>query len=285
MIPKITHSRSQLTHCYLNPPFEDGARTFFVPLDTYPDVFKQTKTNIFDKAPQGWKISQTGKMKYLWFPPGVLDQNDIASIKEWQDKFSHYVLLGLNNNIVAHFTEELDFSMALDYNRFPPPNKKRTIYGEAEYQLKYQDSRPHFQVLRNALVEAVGELPIPKAFDDSYCISCIPGSPEKRTIPRRLAKKVANDLDVDFVDANLNCTKAGLKNVSVEDKIPIWQQLYDDACVEIVGDIEDKLVIVVDDLYQSGVTLWSFAKFLKEQGAKHVFGLPCVKSLRDSDNQ
>ncbi len=27
------------------------------------------------------------------------------------------------------------------------------------------------------------------------------------------------------------------------------------------------------------------AKFLKDQGATHVIGLPCVKSLRDSDNQ
>lgn len=41
---------------------------------------------------------------------------------------------------------------------------------------------------------------------------------------------------------------------------------------------------MVDDLYQSGATMWEYAKFLKSLGAICVFGIVCVKSLRDSDN-
>lgn len=41
---------------------------------------------------------------------------------------------------------------------------------------------------------------------------------------------------------------------------------------------------MVDDLYQSGTTMWEYAKFLKTLGARFVFGIVCVKSLRDSDN-
>ncbi|HRI67091.1 MAG TPA: hypothetical protein PK156_22755 [Polyangium sp.] len=44
-------------------------------------------------------------------------------------------------------------------------------------------------------------------------------------------------------------------------------------------------VIVLDDLYQSGVTLWSFARCLKLMGASSVHGVACVKSWRDTDNQ
>ena len=46
----------------------------------------------------------------------------------------------------------------------------------------------------------------------------------------------------------------------------------------------DKDVIIIDDLYQSGVSMWSYAKFLKSLGAKRVMGISAVKSLRDSDN-
>jgi len=31
--------------------------------------------------------------------------------------------------------------------------------------------------------------------------------------------------------------------------------------------------------------MWCYAKYLKDQGARHVLGLPCVKSLGDGDNQ
>ncbi len=279
MIPRITHSRSVLMSHFNE--YEDGALSLFVSSDTYPDLFTFLYPEIVAKAPNGWRQK---KMAYLWFPPKVLDEDDLENMREWREKFERYVLLGLNAHIKDHFDDELDFCMALDFN-YDPTTEKRTIYGEAEYQLKYQGSRQHFQVLTNALAEAIADLPIPAEHQESYCISCIPGPPAQQTIPRRLASAIVAKLEVDFIDSNLNCPKAGLKGVSVAEKIPIWKKLYDEDCVKIAGSVKDRLVVVVDDLYQSGVTLWMYAKFLKEQGAAHVIGLPCVKSLRDSDNQ
>lgn len=83
----------------------------------------------------------------------------------------------------------------------------------------------------------------------------------------------------------LTCPKSALKGVSVEEKIRIWQELYDGGCVELSASVDGRTVVIVDDLYQSGATMWMYAKYLKEQGARHVFGLACVKSLRDTDNQ
>ncbi len=75
-----------------------------------------------------------------------------------------------------------------------------------------------------------------------------------------------------------------IPRITVEKKIPIWQDLYNQGCVVLAADVTGRLVVVIDDLYQSGATMWAYAKFLKSRGAAHVFGLPCVKSLRDSDN-
>jgi len=279
MIPRIEHSRSQL-QSHLNE-YDNGAMSLFVPSDTYPELFEFQFPEIVAKAPNGWRQKN---MAYLWFPENALDEGEIESINEWREKFAQYVLLGLNQHIEGFFSDEVNFCMALAFN-FDPAAGKRTIYGEAEYQLKYQGSRQHLQVLAHALVEAIPDLPIPPEHRDSYCMSCVPGPPDEASVQYRLASTVAKKLGVDFIDADLNCPKPGLKGVTVEQKIPIWQTLYDDDCVALSGSIEDRLVVVVDDLYQSGATLWMYAKFLKEQGATHVFGLPCVKSLRDTDNQ
>lgn len=279
MIPRVTHSRSQL-QSHLNE-YDNGAMSLFVSSDTYPALFDFHFPSISAQAPHGWRQKN---MAYLWFPEDALSAEDVDTINEWREKFETYVLLGLNPNIEDFFTHELDFCMALDFN-YDPAAQKRTIYGEAEYQLKYQDSRQHFQVLRDALVEAVSDLPIPARFRDSYCISCVPGPADDASVQCRLALAVAKKRGVDFIDADLNCPKPGLKGMSVEDKIPIWEGLYDDGCVELSDSVDGRLVVVVDDLYQSGATLWMYAKFLKDQGAATVIGLPCVKSLRDSDNQ
>jgi hypothetical protein len=258
MIPRITHSRSQL-QSHFNE-YEDGAQSFFVSSDTYPDLFALRYPQIVAKAPKGWRQK---KMKYLWFPSGALDEGDLQNITEWREKFGQYVLLGLNRHIEGHFKDELDFCMALDLN-YDPLTEKRTIFGEAEYQLKYQKSPQHFQVLGNALIDAIGDLPIPPDLEGSYCITSIPCPPDRKSIACRLASAVAK---------------------KIGEKIPIWEKLYAADCVKIAKTVQDRLIIVIDDLYQSGVTLWMYAKFLKQQGAAHVIGLPCVKSRRDSDNQ
>ena len=44
-------------------------------------------------------------------------------------------------------------------------------------------------------------------------------------------------------------------------------------------DLNGKTVLLVDDMYQSGITLQYIAMRLKERGADRVFGMALVKSL------
>jgi orotate phosphoribosyltransferase-like protein len=48
--------------------------------------------------------------------------------------------------------------------------------------------------------------------------------------------------------------------------------------------VADKTIVVVDDLYQSGLTINYIAEELRQVGAKEVFGLAAVKTLRNDDN-
>ena len=99
-----------------------------------------------------------------------------------------------------------------------------------------------------------------------------------------LSEVLANNLGINFIDATLLCKKPQMKKLPVQNKIQTWDNLYKERQISIKCNVSDKNIIIVDDLYQSGITMWKYAKYLKSMGAKTVFGLVCVKSLKDSDN-
>lgn len=283
MIPRILHSRSTL-YSYMTD-FEDGAWVFGVSRDTYPELFNLAHPEIVGKSPSGWRSNQAGNFRYLWFPPDVLDRNDIDAIADWRDRFGQYVLIGLNKHISMRFTNELDFCLALDFN-YDPRAEKRTLYGEAEYQLKYQRSRPYLKALQAGLQEALDDLPIPEADQDRVLLSCIPSYPDRWNVPKMLAVSLTTSRKRELIQTDLHCEKVATKGLPVEEKIPSWQKLYKTpGCIVCKGDMTDRTVVVIDDLYQSGATMWCYAQYLKQCGAKYVIGLICVKSLRDTDNR
>ena len=75
-----------------------------------------------------------------------------------------------------------------------------------------------------------------------------------------------------------------MKQLSIKEKIETWDKIYYNNGVEVDSSVKGKKIIVIDDLYQSGITMWEYARFLKSLGASLVFGMVCVKSLKDSDN-
>jgi predicted amidophosphoribosyltransferase len=79
--------------------------------------------------------------------------------------------------------------------------------------------------------------------------------------------------------------KPAAKNLTVDQKIAHWKRIVQAEAIQLSRPVEHGSVIVVDDLYQSGASLWSYARYLKSKQAAAVVGLACVKSLRDSDNR
>jgi len=281
MIPKITRNRCQL-FTYLRR-FDDGAHLFGMSRDIYPELFELARPHIARKA-KSRKLNENANCWQLWFPPDALEEEDIDNIESWQDRFKRYVLIGLNHHIENHFYDELDFCLALDFN-YVCPGGAHTPYGGAEYRYKYHHSLPDFSMLQEGLSKAYGDLPIPA--NDAVVITHVPAAPGKHNGPRELAKVIAKNLSVDYVDAMLFCDKSAMKELKIDQKIPEWERLYAcPECIELDGDVEGRTVVVIDDLYQSGATMWCYAKALKkEKDAKYVLGLACVKSLRDTDNQ
>lgn len=111
-------------------------------------------------------------------------------------------------------------------------------------------------------------------------------------MPAALANAVRNRLPASYwsvkdplVIPTLTMGKKSAKNLPIDQKSAQWEELVQAKAIRLSRSVKDCSVIVVDDLYQSGVSLWSVAKYLKTQQASMVVGLACVKSLRDTDNK
>lgn len=194
----------------------------------------------------------------------------------------------MSKNISPYFCNELDFCIALDFNYVY--GNGRTALGEAEYQLKYNNildfkERKEFaDFLFDKMISNCKYIPI--ANKEDWLISPMPSTRiGKQKLAWLLAKAMAEQTGISFLESNLTCEKPQMKELSIDKKIEVWKQIYKNGYVEISRNIYGKSVLIIDDLYQSGTTMWQYASFLKSLGAFRVFGMVCVKSLKDSDNR
>lgn len=282
-IPHPVRSRGHLWY-HINE-FDDGASVLTISGEVYPELFSIKFPMIECLAPKGWSQKEGKRTKYLWFPAGRPSDSDKQKVEGWCKRWEGYVLLGKGGPIAPYFGNELDFCMALSMTRESPDTQIRFKYGEAEYQLKYgnQDSK-HLTTLLDGLAIAYSDLPIVASQDD-VLLSSVP-SRSGNDLPGQLLTNLVPRLGVDMLRASLNCDKQQLKGLTFDRKIAEWKRIYGTAgAVTLDENVSEKTVVIIDDLYQSGATMWCYAEFLKQQGAKYVIGLAAVKSLRDSDNQ
>ena len=243
------------------------------------------------RSPRGWNESNTYPGLYnLWLPTGDYGRTTIENFMDWCEHVTKDVLwLGGNKNIEAFFEDELDFCIAADFNFHY--GAARTEMGEAEYNLKYNahnltaiQEDAYMNFMQSRMLECAEYIPTHK--NGEWLVSPMPATIDGRgKLAWRMAEALAKEMGHDFVEPLLRCEKPQMKNLTVAGKINVWNQLYSSGNVSIEDDIIRKNVIVIDDLYQSGTTMWQYARFLKGLGAKSVWGLVCVKSLKDSDNK
>lgn len=195
----------------------------------------------------------------------IKSEEEYERLKSFVEEFTSLVFL----------RDTLDLSVALSMHETEPGI--RTALGEHEFRVKYRSKQLDTTADKAALVaemqHRLEELPYFK-LADYIC-----------AVPSRnpFMKEIVNELKgFGFVDISNKVSwenKSGsLKNVNTaEEKLEMIQswglQLAEDL------DLKGKTILLVDDMYQSGVTMQYIAMRLKDAGAKRVFGMTLVKSL------
>jgi predicted amidophosphoribosyltransferase len=258
--------------------------------DKYVNIINYFFPILEENSPTKWKNSNNYEnTSNLWLPNRNYNLNTMPQFINWCKKVTEDVLwLGLNKNIGEYFNDELDYCIASDFN-FVYGNS-RTEIGEAEYQLKYNienlsvtERNKYANIIMSKMLDNCNYIPIDD--DSNWFVSPMPATETGRTkLAWQMAEEISKRLYLPLVKPILNDDKTQMKNLPINKKIETWEKIYYNNGVMLDNQVRGKNVIVVDDLYQSGATMWEYAKHLKTLGSRCVFGIVCVKSMRDSDN-
>lgn len=259
----------------------------------YVKIFENQEAAIFNKrCHKDWIASKYNSDELFNFFK-ELNEQDIYKIKDFIKIYSQYILIGKNPSLKQEFYDELDICMALDKNYSPPIDGEfpRTQIGEQFYQAKYNKCVKSLNKLKYKMSEAINNIPFSKTYTKSS-LTYMPKKPnEDYYLPEILAKSIIEDnsdkLDdyCTVIHSHLTINLQSMKDLPFIDKLQKWQSILSSDHIKISDSVSGKNVYIIDDLYQSGISMWSFAKFLKLKGANRVFGLVCVKAGKDTDNQ
>lgn len=188
------------------------------------------------------------------------------------------LLLTRTSHLDPHFTNELTEAYALDFNfQQGVEPLSYTVAGQLEHNAKENQDESAIAELAEMLADVIRHHP---TLSRAEVIAAVPPRPSKTFhLPSRLVDAIGLQLGrpVGLQLAKTEVPK--LKDLTLEQKIATLAQAF------TLGEaVAGKSILLVDDLYQSGVTLWSLARYLNAHGAREVFGLACVKSWRDTDN-
>lgn len=182
--------------------------------------------------------------------------------------------VGSYSNVVF-LRDLLDASVALSLN-FESDGETHTYIGQLEKSAKYDNDENAVEELAAVVDEFIGNNPLYANAD--YLCAVPPTKADEKNLPVKIIEKLKNFKGNNVSDSIVWTSKTeSLKNAEGADKLEILKH----SGLEIAEgvDFEGKDIVVLDDLYMSGITLQYVAMKLKDAGAGNVYGLCLVKSF------
>lgn len=199
---------------------------------------------------------------------------EIEQIKEWER----------NQKSLIYLQDCLSLSIALDTNFIDNKRLEYTEIGNLEKMGKKTGDQKAINQLADIVSRVIQYLPF---YKDADLICSVPPKPDKDfDLPSSVTKLVSDKVGKQDVTGGFAFSgqKSFIKNASLEDKWYIWEGAQVSFQKSQALDLYDKTIILIDDKYQSGVTIQYIAMKLQQAGANEVYGLSFVKTLSDKDN-
>lgn len=270
--------------------FEETETEYILSLPPYyAEVFHELEPEIFAKLVEVLpRDSMEFNRVYRLAKPAT---QEATRIERFIKIHKRVVIIRINRNITEHFSDELDSCTALEYI-YDFEKKDKTHYGKMFNKAKYNRHEPSIRGLISALSIIAKQLPYGQHLTDVFISYVPPFFGKPYYLPKLLAQGVASTINsaggrlkCHVLDTWLNVEKPEFKSLPVAEKYAKWEELFDGQVGRQTDQQKWMPTIVIEDNYQSGTSLWSYAKYLKRVGCPEVHGLCCVKLMRDTDNQ
>ncbi|MDP3340751.1 hypothetical protein [Frigidibacter sp.] len=198
-------------------------------------------------------------------------QADIDDVEAWEKRQGTRVFV----------RNCLSSTVALDYNFEDNLNGKKTLVGEHEELAKHHQDANSIAYLAEKAAETINSISYLSSAD---YLCAIPAMAEKQfDLPAKLSVAISQlvgkyDITPHFQVKN---KRKSLKDCSLDEKWDAWEEA---SVVLSDFDLSGRSVILIDDKYQSGITVQFFGRVLQAYGCNSAHGLCMVKTLRDTDN-
>ena len=181
----------------------------------------------------------------------------------------------------------LALSFALDFGlKDGNPDNSPTRIGELRSKAKPYNSPPTketYQAADELAQKCLNFLEEIICYSGASAVVAVPPRPNKPfDLPSYLAQRIATHWRRENSCDHIKTIRPRpeMKNVDISQKLKNLENT-----IEIDPNaFKNKIILLVDDLYQSGVTMNYTAMKLLEAGAQKVFGLACEKTCTNDDN-
>jgi hypothetical protein len=226
----------------------------------------------------GWRKAKAARGKCYTYIKQISDA-DLTRLQGFLELLHGLWLLTLTDHLKPYFKKELSETYALDFNFEQGVEPlEYTRMGSLERQAKQKKTPAAIRELARELAKTIQMHPTLARADHIVAMPARPSS--KFHLPIELVNQVGRILKRSVGLALTKADHAKLKGLPIGKKLAALEGKF-----QLRDSVKGKTILIIDDLYQSGVSVWSLAKFLKENGAREVYALACVKSWRDTDNQ
>ncbi|MCY4779085.1 hypothetical protein ORI89_05450 [Sphingobacterium sp. UT-1RO-CII-1] len=195
---------------------------------------------------------------------GFKSKNEYEKCESFIKEYNHIVFL----------RDTLDLSLALSMNMLD--DDSRTEIGELEYQAKYKNNEASEREIVDLVKDWLNKLPYYDVADTICAMPCT--NPTNPGLPRRIVDKIEKYENISAAIQWNNKNKSLKELGSIEEKLTALKEFE----LTITSDLKGKNVILLDDLYMSGISMQFVALKLKEAGADRVFGISIVKSRNNT---
>ncbi len=269
-------------HPIIQPPGSQGNErgTDYKILFPFEESFVPAFEAVFNNEIKFKSKSKPGaNYTYCYCYIKTKNEHDINRIQAWIGRITQYV--GIR--------DLLHLSFSLDYDKEAGSrNGEKTEVGELRRRAKPYGKQPiedNF-VAADSLVDKLFACIQETQFYEPV-ESIVAMTPSKTNTSFNLPKYLAQKLSERTGKENLSRDVITIKDREPLKTIPLdkkLQALEGTIAINQVA-VQGKVILIVDDLYQSGVSINYLGMLLLEHGAKQVLGLTCEKTCRNDSNQ
>lgn len=243
-----------------------------IPLcDVYLPILRHALPNLFENQPSlGTRTTCTIKV-------ALQAEGDRERLETLLAFLREHPVVSRSRSLDPQFGAELAAVYAIDRNFKEPAGGEYTAVGLLQRNARAQDR----ESLRQIAAQMTAAIRAHPGLTSADVIAAVPGNPSKAFhLPDALLHEIGAQLSrgVGLRLRKIEDTPQ-LKGTSIEEKAQVLAKAF-----RLEEDVHGREVLLIDDVCQSGTTMSSVAKLIRDAGASRATGLVAVKTWRDDDN-